>query len=61
MHNNEDNLIFTIFIQCCRDEGSTVTVVEVYMRTYLRRMTENPPKEEVGFGEQQGRRDLQQK
>lgn len=24
-------------------------------------MMENPPKEEVGFGEQQGRRDLQQK
>jgi len=38
-----------------------VTVFEMYMRIHLGRMTEKPPKEEVGFGKKQGRGDLQQK
>lgn len=61
MHSKEDILSFTTFIQWHRDKGNMATVSEVYMRTHLGRMTENTPKEEVGFGDQQGSGDLQQK
>lgn len=61
MHSKEDIMSFTTFTQCRRDKGNMATVFEVYKRTHLGRMTENLLKEEVGFGNQQGRGNLQQK